>query len=114
MMSNAKVYARYVELRAEVAAEAVMDGARWVGYLKLVAIEAISERDWTGAVAALREIGKHLGLYERDHSQKHVTQADVEAIRAKLKMFGVDFTRKNAPAHLRLNPNGQPPTNGEA
>lgn len=108
LLSNAKVYAYYTDLRAAVASEAVMDGVKWLAYMRLVAIEAISEREWNGAVAALREIGKHLGVYEIDHAQKRQhTEADVEAMRAELMKRGMDFSRKNFPT---LTP---PPVNGE-
>jgi hypothetical protein len=91
-----------VDQRALIAAEYRMDAIKWVAYLRLVVVEAISERDWTGAVSALREIGRHLGCYEVDNSQKRSTPEDVARYKLELEAIGLDFTRVNAPAHLKL------------
>lgn len=101
LMRNPKVYAAYVDRCAELSAAAVMDGVKWIEYLRFVAVEAMRERDWNGAVAALREIGKHLGLYEKDHQQKRAhTEADVERMRAELVKRGFDMSRRNFPTNL--------------
>jgi len=101
ILSNPKVYAAYTELRAQLNAESVMDGVKWVAYLRLIAVDAMRSQDWAGAVAALREIGKHLGLYERDNTQKRVDQHEAERLKAELTTrFGVDWSRKNFPTDI--------------
>lgn len=49
----------------------------------------------TGAVAALRELGKHFGIFEKDNKQKNVplTEDEIESVKAKLRERGIDLDR---------------------
>jgi hypothetical protein len=102
LMANVKVKAFYHDKKAEYNAEKKRQAQDWYNYLWYIAIEAIDERDWTGAVAAMREIGRHLGVYDIDNNQKrNITPADALAIKERLVSLGADFSRRNAPPHLQ-------------
>src|SRR5215813_8646431 len=48
-------------------------------------LEAMAAKDYSAAVAALRDIAKYHGLFERDNSQrKNYTEADIARMKAEL------------------------------
>jgi phage terminase small subunit len=104
LLRNPKVFAAYHDRRAQVSARADFNAVKWLEWMQLVVVDACREGDWAGAVGALREIGKYLGVYEVDHRQRKLGPQDVDALRAKLTAAGFDYTRTNAPAHLRITP----------
>jgi phage terminase small subunit len=74
--------------------------ADWVvARFRLVYLRAWHEGDYAVAIKALENIARYLGIYERDNRQKKYTEADAERIRSELVARGMDFTRKNFPAH---------------
>lgn len=102
LLSNVKVRAFIVEKKAEWAAEYKMDALRWMAHLQLIALEAYEGQDWAGAVSALREIGRHLGMYEKDNRQKVLpSKEEADRIEADLCSRGLDLRRVNAPARLQ-------------
>lgn len=104
LLRNVKVRAFLFEMKAEYRAAYKMDAATWLNHLRLIALEAYEAQEWAGAVAAMREIGKHLGCYELDHAQKKAyTEADAERLRAELVARGMDFSRKNFPKSPHVN-----------
>lgn len=103
LLNHVKIRAFLYEKKAEYAAERKIDAVKWLAQLQLVAMEAYEQQDWAGCVAALREIGKYGGWYERDNRQKHFTAEDADKLRADLEARGFDFTRRNAP--LLVNDN---------
>lgn len=100
LLNMVNVRAFLLEKKSELAAVYQMDAVRWLNHLRLIAMEAYEDKDWAGAVAALREIGKHLGVYGMDNRQKFYTPDQVDQMRAELEARGFDFTRRNAPATL--------------
>ena len=64
---------------------------------KAVFLLAMNKGDLANACVALRNIGQHLGLYERDNKQKvqQYTQADLDRLKSELTEAGFDFTRIN-------------------
>lgn len=105
LLSNVKVRAFLFEKKAEYAAAYKIDAVKWLAQLQLVAMEAYTKEDWAGAVSALREIGRHLGVYEKDLRQRHFTAEDVEKLEAELRSRGFDPRRVNAPPVMANDPN---------
>lgn len=100
LLASVKIRAFLWEKKAEIVAERKLDAVKWLAQLQLVAMEAYENQDWAGAVAALREIGKYGGWYEKDNRQKHFTAEDADKLRADLEARGFDFRRANAPTVL--------------
>lgn len=100
LLRNPAVRVIVDEIFAKVAANHGMDADGVMGRFKLVYLEAMADKDWTAAVAALVQIGKVYGIFERDNRQKHVTAEDAERIKKELEAWGVSFTRVNAPTVL--------------
>lgn len=82
--------------RLDLSADWVVLGFR-MAYLR-----AVRDADHPSALRALENIGKFLGIYERDNAQKrqHLSFEDVDRLKAELEMRGWDFSRANFPAHL--------------
>jgi phage terminase small subunit len=58
-------------------------------------LDADARGDLPSAISALREIGKHLGIYEKHNVQKKYSQEDVEKLKLELEQAGFDFKRLN-------------------
>ena len=103
---------RVAERKAQIAEKLGLDAEGCLRYLKLVVLEALSARDWHAAIAALREIGRLYGAYDKDNTQrfgKILSPEECERLKAELEMRGWDFSRRNFPAHLVGVPPGQSP-----
>ncbi len=74
-----------------------LDGDRLVERLHVLYMTAQARGDLSAAVTALREIGKLLGCYEKNHSQKKYTRDDLDRLKKELEAAGMDFTAKNWP-----------------
>ena len=66
-------------------------------------LQALNTGDWGNACRALENIGKHLGIYERDNRQKVYSENDAARLRAELEEAGFDMERVN------FNPSNVPP-----
>lgn len=64
---------------------------------KRIYLEAIDQQDWSAACRALENIGKYLGMYEKDNKQKTYSESDVQRLQTELKERGFDMTRVNFP-----------------
>lgn len=65
-----------------------------------VYVEAMEAKDFSAAVAALRDIGKAMNLFQA-HQKAKYTQADIPQLQRQLEQAGFDFTRVNDPVeHL--------------
>lgn len=73
--------------RAGVTAEAT------VLRLHLCYLEAMRTGQLAVAVSALKELGKHFGIFQKHQRAKRYTQDDVERLRAELTAAGFDFRR---------------------
>lgn len=101
LLNSVKIRSFVVKKKAEYATLYEMGATEWFTHMRLVFLEAYEEHDWAGAVSALREIGKSLGVYEAHERQKHVTKEDVERIERELETRGFKVQRVNAPPHLK-------------
>ena len=95
LLKNPKVNAIVLEAKARYAEALKLDAAKTVMCLQVVYMEAMAHKDWHAAVAALRELGKHHGIYEKHQKQKSYTQDDVERLKKELEQAGFDFRRVN-------------------
>ncbi len=69
--------------------------ADWVVIrLKVIYLQVTVNRNYSAALRALENIGKFLGLYEKNNSQKRqYTQDDVETLKTELEAAGFNFER---------------------
>lgn len=89
--------------RAEMAAAVKIDGPACIEYFKLVFLESFALQDMTNANRAMENVGKILGVYEKDNAQRRPERLNPEELarlKAELEMRGFDFTRRNFPAFL--------------
>ncbi len=98
LLKNPAVRVIVDEIFSKVAAKHGMDADGVMGRFKLVYLEAMADKDWTAAVAALVQIGKVYGIFERDNRQRYVTPEDADRLRAELEARGFSFARVHAPA----------------
>lgn len=68
-----------------------------IGRFHLVYLKAMEADDLTTALAALRELAKYYGLYEKHQTQKRYSKDDLERLRTELTAAGFDFTAANMP-----------------
>lgn len=91
LLKNPKVYSIVIAEKARIAERLKLNAEGTVRYLQLVVMEAIRDRDWRGAVMALREIGKHYGIYEKHNKQTKYTVDDIERLKTELTQAGFNF-----------------------
>ena len=63
--------------------------------MHLIYEEAMKVRDLTCAMNALKELGKHYGIFEKHNLQKNLTEQDIQKMKQELEAIGFDFTRKS-------------------
>jgi phage terminase small subunit len=95
LLRNPHVYAVILKEKAKIANKLGWDADKTLIYMELVFMEAMKERDYSGAISALDKLAKHYGLYEKHNTQRKYTQDDVEKLREKLEQHGVSFERVN-------------------
>lgn len=88
-----------------------LDGDWVVTGFRIAYLRAMQHEDFTAVIKALENIGKFLGIYERDNRQKsrELTLEEVDRLKAELEMRGYDFRRRNFPPELVGVPGGDPP-----
>ena len=92
------------EVRTGIEADAIVMGW-WEVYSRCMQSEPVLDADGeptgeyrfnaNGATNALDKLAKHFGLYEKDNKQKAqpLTEAEIEAVKAKLRERGIDLDR---------------------
>jgi hypothetical protein len=100
LLRNAQVASAIDEAQCARMDRLDLDADGVVARFRLVYLRAMTDRGYGAAIKALDNISKFLGLYERDNTQRKRSPEDVAALRVRLEMMGVDFTRKNFPAYL--------------
>lgn len=98
LLRNVRVMAMIDNAKREMAEEAKATAANTVARLNLVYLEAMLRSDFANAISALRELGKHFGIYEKDNTQKSYTLEDAERLRKSLEARGVSFVNRNKPS----------------
>ncbi len=68
-----------------------VDGDWAVTRWKMVYQDAWRRGDLKNAIAALVNISKYLGLYEKHNLQRKYTQEDLERLKGELEQAGMDF-----------------------
>lgn len=110
LLRNPSVQAIIDREKAKVAKKFNIDAEGTVLRFQVVYLEAMRLGDIATALAALKELAKHYGVYDAHNRQKRITtQAEADAIRARLEMIGVDWRRK---ALVSSNEDGRVITNG--
>lgn len=71
------------------------DADRVILRMHLIYEEAMKIRDFNCAMSALKELGKHYGVFEKHNLQKNLTQQDIDRMKQELEAIGFDFTRKS-------------------
>jgi phage terminase small subunit len=112
LLSNVKVKGLLDDIRAKVAAEHGMDRDGVMNRLKVVYLAAFEAKDYSGAVSALRELGKIFGCYEVHQQQKRYSPEEVAAIKLRLEEAGMSFEEVHRPKALTVV-NPSPLSNGE-
>lgn len=98
LLRNVHVQAMIDKAKLEMAEEAKATAANTVARLNLVYLEAMKRNDLKCAVLALRELGRHFGVFEADNTQKRYTQEDTERLRKMLESRGMNFECVNKPS----------------
>lgn len=78
--------------------EAKATAENTVARLNLVYLEAMKRGELSSAILALRELGRHFGVFEKDNTQKSYTLEDAERLRKSLEARGVSFVNRNRPS----------------
>ncbi len=97
LLKNPKVNAIVLQAKAKVAERMGLNAERTVQYLLVVFMEAMKANDFGSAVSALRELGKHHGIYDAHNKQKKYTREDADRLKRELEQNGFSFERVNYP-----------------
>jgi phage terminase small subunit len=92
LLRNALVWAIVEEGQLKRIEKAGNSAEKTVLRLQLVYEQAMLQNDLAAATAALRELGKHQGIYEKHQRAKHM---DADELKRRLEEKGFDFTRVN-------------------
>lgn len=96
LLKNAKVMEEIDRLQVERLNKLGIDAEWAIIRFKLIYLEAMKRRELSNACRALENIGKHLGIYEKDNKQKtSYSEADLEKLKQELKEAGFTFDRIN-------------------
>lgn len=96
LLRNARVWELIEAAQLKRIAERKMDADKVLLRLEFVYEQAAQARDWPTALATLREIGKHYGIFEKHQAGKtKYTETDIPRLKAQLEAAGWNYKDKS-------------------